>query len=169
MKLLDISTRKYPNTFTMVDDSDFEFLSQWKWFAQYPIGRKTMYAVRNTSGKGGKARKILRMHRAIMNPKDTDIIDHADRNGLNNTRGNLRVCTPNESARNRTRPQSAKGSPYRGVFLRKRWGTFQAHIGLNGWKIHLGFFKTAEAAALAYNEAAIKYHGEFASINEVTL
>ena len=31
MKKIDISTKKYPATFTLVDDEDFEWLNQWKW------------------------------------------------------------------------------------------------------------------------------------------
>lgn len=45
----------------------------------------------------------IRMHRYIMDVHDPDlIVDHKDRNRLNNTRGNLRVINYLENANNRT-------------------------------------------------------------------
>ncbi len=32
MKQIDISTKKYPETFTLVDDEDYDYLNEFKWF-----------------------------------------------------------------------------------------------------------------------------------------
>ena len=104
------------------------------------------------------------MHRDIMKtPKGLEV-DHKDYNGLNNQRFNLRNCTHRQNQINKIVISLA---PYRGVswvLKRKKW-KIKARIKVNGRNIHLGYFKTEEAAALAYNEAAIKYFGEFAVLN----
>ena len=90
-------------------------------------------------------------------------IDHRNRNGLINLKANLRLCTNAENGRNRKKNRN-NTSGYKGVFkFRDRW---LARIGVDMKSVHLGVFKDKKEAALAYNEAAIKYHGKFALINE---
>lgn len=57
-------------------------------------------------------------------------------------------------------------SGYRGVSL-KRPGRWMARIVVDQKPISLGYFKSPGDAARAYNEAAKKYHGEFAKLNEL--
>lgn len=107
-------------------------------------------------------------------------IDHKNRDKSDNTRSNLRFCTPSQNNINR----GAYGkSKYNGVFpfidTRKRLNKelekkrkmskpkFISKISVNGKKIHLGTFINEIDAAKAYNEAAKKYHGEFANLNIV--
>lgn len=136
----------------IVDDEDFEFLNQWKWFAQKD--KNTFYAVR---GFG----KRIRMHRVIMNTPNDMQVDHIDGNGLNNTRANLRNCTVAENTRNRKKP-STNTSGYMGVFpSAKKWRAEITH----GKKIHLGYFDNPVDAAHAYDQAAKEYFGEFAKTN----
>ena len=54
---------------------------------------------------------------------------------------------------------------YKGVSFNRDDGKFIAQIALNKRHISLGRFYTAEDAARAYDEAALKYHGEFAVTN----
>ena len=138
-----------------VDDEDFEWLSQWKWY--YDEG----YAVRNSSGGHGR-RSLIQMHRVICNPPDKKEVDHIDRCSINNQRSNLRVCTKTENAWN-TGSQKNNTSGYKGVCWNK--GRWQASIRVNGSRIHLGRFDDVKEAANSYDSAAIKYHGEFARIN----
>ena len=91
-------------------------------------------------------------------------MDHKDGNGLNNTRNNLRLCTVSQNQCNsRVRRTSRTG--YKGVCL--RGNKIAARIKINGESIFLGYFKTVEDAARAYNEAAIVIHGEFARLNDL--
>lgn len=58
-------------------------------------------------------------------------------------------------------------SGFKGVYLHRGKGPncWYAQIRAHGRKIHVGAFLTPEEAARAYDEAAIKYHGEFARLN----
>jgi hypothetical protein len=78
---------------------------------------------------------------------------------------NLRICTRQENNWN-TRTFKKKG--YKGVvYIKNRPACWKARITFNNKQIILGIFKDPEAAAKAYNEAAIKYFGEFACLNEI--
>jgi hypothetical protein len=90
------------------------------------------------------------------------IVDHIDRNPLNNAIANLRVCTCAENSRNTVR-KNALG--FKGV--RKSGRKFTAQITVSMQRIHLGSFDTAELAHQAYCRAADKYHGEFANYGNV--
>lgn len=107
--------------------------------------------------------KLVSLHRVIAGAAPGDIVDHIDGNPLNCRRGNLRVCSVEESARNRGRKSTSK-SPYKGVW-QKPSGRWQAIIMVDR-KFHcLGVHDTAELAAAAYDRAAIAMHGAFARTN----
>jgi len=159
MKLIPLTQGK----FAMVDDSDFEWLNQWKWYALK--SHNTWYAVRNIeTGVDGKQERLY-MHRIILsidNPKTKG--DHRDHDGLNNQRENLRLCTDAQNQANRR--SSANGtSKYLGVSWYSRDKVWKAQINKYGKTNHLGYFKNEIDAAIAYNNAAKKLHGEFANLN----
>jgi len=95
------------------------------------------------------------------------IIDHKDKNPLNNLLSNLRLCSQKENSRNSSLGKN-NTSGYRGVHWDKRIKKWIAQIGVNRTRFNLGRFKTKLEAARKYNEAAIKYHGEFACLNKIT-
>lgn len=146
---------------TIVDDDMFEYLNQWKW--HYNQG----YAVR-TIRIGINKRKAIRMHRLVLPPPDGYIVDHVNCNGIDNRRENLRVCLQSENVRNRPTNPNRKISRFKGVhYCESKSNPFMALIRINKRSVYLGAFPTPEAAALAYNEAAIKYFGEFAKLNDI--
>lgn len=104
------------------------------------------------------------LHRAVMNVDDPNVIvDHINGDGLDCRKANLRLATPTQNARNvRVRGR------YRGVSWDKCRGKWRARIQVDGKTLFLGYFDTAEEAAKAYDEAALKHHGEFASLNVLT-
>jgi hypothetical protein len=155
-----------------VDDEDFDYLNQWRW--QFVFNGYTWYAHRSeyTNGK-----KTIRMHRLIMNAPKGVFIDHIDHNGLNNQKSNLRVCTRSENSQNRLNKHRIqyKGVEYKPTSF-KRYKNGKTRISLSKKpyyssirvkmkKIYLGRFKTSAEAAIAYNNAALKYFGEFAKLN----
>ncbi len=143
------------NKVTIVDDEDFEYLSQFKW---HYMG----YAVRHSTSKFGLKRKSIFIHREVINAPDDMEVDHINGDKLDNRKTNLRICTHAENQRNRKIDKDNK-SGYRGVS--KHQNKWLVHLILNGKIVFNKTFDTPEEAALAYDEAAKKYHGRFAKLN----
>jgi hypothetical protein len=155
--------------FAIVDDEDFEIVSQFKWYAHWEKPRNIWYARRNDKADG--KRITIMMHRFILGISDRRVdADHRDLNGLNNTRGNLRIASRSQNIANiNVRKDSA--SRMKGVIIdrraqrRKSLKIYGAAIRFNGEHHWLGSFETLEEAARAYDSAAIFYFGEFARLN----
>ena len=105
----------------------------------------------------------LRLHRAVMDAKLGQDIDHIDHNGLNNTRTNLRFATPTENNANRRASVTKAG--FKGVSHNRNTGKYEGYIRIDKRKRHLGLFETAEDAARAYDTAALEAWGEYACLN----
>lgn len=88
-------------------------------------------------------------------------IDHIDMDRANNSAFNLRLASVTQNNRNR-RAQSNNTSGHKGVTFHKGTGKYHAKICANKKRISLGYFNSAEQAALAYQQAAKEHHGEFA-------
>jgi hypothetical protein len=147
---------------TWVDDEDYEELSKHKWTALWKPTCRTFYAIRAPSVNGRQ--HTVYMHRVIMRANHDQQVDHKDFDGLHNWRDNLRTCTHTQNIQHQRKRRGVK-SPYKGVHPNHCGHTFTASIGVNGENIKLGSFPTAEAAALAYDEAAQMYFGAFAVTN----
>lgn len=148
----------------LVDDEDFEILLQWKWCAQKKRLGSGFYAKRGT--KVNRKSRNLFMHRYILNLQKGQMVDHRDGNGLNNQKSNLRLCTHSQNLCNAKRHKN-NTSGFRGVSLDKRCQKWHAQINMNGVTHSLKYFSTPQEAAIAYNNAAKKYHGEFAVLNKI--
>lgn len=147
----------------LVDDADFEWLFQWTWCAN--AGGYTFYAARNQPIDGRL--KYIRMHRQILGLTDSAIhVDHKDRDGLNNQRHNLRICSRSQNTMNSI-GQRTSTSAYKGVSWHKANNKWQAQIGGEQGNIYLGYFLTEEDAARAYDAAAREMFGDFARPNFV--
>lgn len=144
----------------IVDNADFERLSQWKWHARE--APRTWYAVRSP-WKQGKGTTIY-MHRVIMNALPGQTTDHRNLDGLDNRHINLRLCTNSQNVAN-SRKRANCTSQFKGVSWHKATRKWRAQIKVNGRKKHLGGFADEHEAARVYNVAARKYFGEFARLN----
>jgi len=151
-----------------VDDCDYEYLTQWKWQFHRPGNRRTGYASRREKA-GEKCRRIY-MHCLVLARSglmvDGRHVDHVDGNGLNNCRGNLRASTTSQNHANRPGNRN-NTSGFKGVSWNRGAGKFEAHITVSRHKLHLRYFDDPRDAARAYNEAALKFYGEFACLNSV--
>jgi hypothetical protein len=142
--------------FAIVDADDYPSLSKYTWFAEGTP--KNYYAVRKHKGKS------IKMHRQITKAPDHLVVDHIDHSGLNNRKQDLRPCTFAQNCRN-LRSTAKKTSKYKGVYWYKAQKKWAAQITANKKSHHLGYFSNQTAAARAYDKAARKFHGDFASLN----
>lgn len=154
----------YRNSFSsdlyfFVSDEDYEFVSQFKWKLCRPDKSGNMYVAR--CGKQSE-----RLHRLLLDVNDPKIrVDHKNMNTLDNTRENLRLCSPSENAANKRVQKNKKSSKYKGVF--KRGKRFRVMIGFENKLIRLGTFDCEKEAAMVYNKKAKELFGEFALLNNL--
>jgi hypothetical protein len=142
----------------LVDDRDYDWLVRYKWHAVKING--SFYAATSEYMEGKTVRRY--MHRFILKTETGIEVDHIDGDALNNLRSNLRQCTHKQNLRN-TRIQDGFSSKYKGVGRKKhKW---RARIMVDGKDVFLGYFRSEEQAASAYDNAAIKHFGEFARTN----
>lgn len=132
----------------LIDIEDIPIVSNFTWFCNLGYARAALN------------RKMIHLHRLIMNPKEDEVVDHISRDPLDNRKCNLRVCKQIDNMKNRSLPKN-NSSGYQGVNYYKNYGKWRAAIGINGSKLVLGFFDNMEEAVKARKEAEIKYYEKF--------
>lgn len=157
-------TRGYVAT---IDAEDVGSVSHLRWNAQVCRRRdgsvRVVYAVSSDRNSNGK-QTTVQMHRIISGATEHTFVDHRDTDGLNNRKNNLRSATKAENNWNaRTRLDNSSG--FKGVSFDKRLGRWKAYICASTKVIYLGLHNTAEAAAAAYDRAAVEMFGGFALTN----
>ena len=105
------------------------------------------------------------MHRQILQPPGHLFVDHINHNGLDNRKTNLRLATCAQNTYNRINLRKSKSSKYKGVSWKKQKMKWVVNVRYNCRNKFIGYFKDEIQAAKAYDKAAKKYHGEFASLN----
>ena len=148
----------------IVDDDDYERLIKFKWHVLANSKRQINYAA-TAIRIDGRYRNV-RIHRMILNLSDQRaIVDHANGDGLDNRRVNLRVCSLSQNGANSTK--HCGFSKFKGVSFNKKNKKWTAMICKNREIKFLGYYSNEVDAALAYNHAALSEFGEFARINEI--
>jgi hypothetical protein len=160
MKLIPVKS-KDQILYAKVDDDDFEKLSKYKWQLH-----SDNYAIGWDKKKYGGSGKMVFMHRHIIRPSDGLQVDHVDGDKLNNCKSNLRQCTDTQNKANSVLKKN-NSTGHKGVWFDGRRKKYRAYIKKNYRTIHLGYFKTLEEAANAYDQAAIMYFGEYALTNKM--
>lgn len=141
----------------LVDDEDYELVTQYKWHAS-KRGPNLWYAAVGHPLFGGSRY----LHRFIVGAKAGQQVDHIDRNGLNCCKSNLRIVTHSQNMMNRG-PKAGSVSRYKGVCWHRHYQKWYAQISSKC----IGYYDDVHEAARAYNEAAKKLHGEFAWLNPI--
>ncbi len=153
LKIVIVSP-KYGNLNCLIDADDYEKVRGHRWQV---IKRGSIFHVQSCRDH------TVYLHREILS--GNFIVNHIDGDGLNNKKENLRPADKTTNAQNR------RITPHRklpkGVTLSKSSGKYFSRITVNTESLYLGTFKTKTEAAIAYNEAALKYFGEFARLNEI--
>lgn len=162
MKYIELTQNKK----AIVDDEDFEYLNQWKWHIKNNGRKKVYYAVRGIWDNERNNNRFVRMHREILKASKDLEIDHINGNGLDNRRCNLRICNGTQNKGN-IKMWENNTSGYKGVGYMKKLKKWRARIHFENKEFHLGLFETPQDAARAYNQAALKYFGEFALLNQI--
>ncbi len=149
IKLYD--TRNNEKAEAIIDVEDHEKCKGMKWCL-------------HNSGYAVCSKPQLFLHHYIIGRKT--IVDHISRCKLDNRKSNLRVCSAAENHKN-TKLSIKNTSGYRGVYWSKIRQKWIAEITINYKGINLGGFYTKAEAAKVRNEAALKYHKEFAILNTI--
>lgn len=143
--------------FTIVDNEDYDKLVNSNWYYSNGYAKKS---VKNEST--GKWRYIY-LHRLITDVPRKIQIDHINGNRLDNRRENLRFCTNAENGKNRKISKN-NTSKFKGVFFYKKGNSWRSMIRVDGRRIFLGDFGSAEAAYEAYCKASSEFHKNFGRI-----
>lgn len=107
------------------------------------------------------AHRLAWMYVTGKNPGEDMVIDHRDRNPMNNAFSNLRLCTQQQNTWNQSLKKQNK-TGVKGVSLLPS-GKFHARLRTGDGIKLLGNFDDLESATLAIDAARVKYHGEFAA------
>jgi hypothetical protein len=150
------------NKVALVDDENYERLIQYKWFALKT--KNNFYAVRNVVIND--VRRSQQMHREIMGYtyKDGKMVDHKNRNGLDNRKENLRPADKMLNGVN-CGMRSNNTSGYRGVYWDKWSRSWKAQIRVANVTKNCGRSLNVIEAARAYDCQAQKYWGDNAILN----
>lgn len=141
----------------LVSIEDYERVSAHKWQVRHVPG--TDYAQGSLPVVNG--RRMTLLHRFILNIEDPEmLVDHANCNGLDCRRQNLRICTRAQNLANRKRGRV-------GAYLNIQSGQWYAKICINGKQTRLGNFSTKEEARQAYARAFVQHFGEFARLDPI--
>lgn len=150
----------------LVDDADYAYLMQWKWYAWWNRCTRSFYAVRNdrTTGK----HLTVRMHRVILGLGlgDKRQGDHKNHDTLDNRKSvNLRISTPSQNCCNQGKRRT-NSSGFKGTYWHKKMQRWTASISLESGLKYLGDFDSRDLARAAYVKAANAHHGEFANVGD---
>jgi len=139
----------------LIDSEDYELISKCLWHES-----SSGYAVSSVKPR-------IWMHKLIMGHEVSFLlVDHINRNKLDNRKRNLRHCTHSQNQMNK-QVSKGKSSKYKGVCYKKDIKKWRGLIQKDRVRHLLGWFDTEEAAALAYNAKAKELYGEFAFFNVV--
>lgn len=151
----------------LVDAILYPAVIRHKWISHTTETEDVVYAAASIQSKQ------ITMHRFVFGSvHGRTVIDHIDRNGLNNCLSNLRVATVARNAANKRKQVGKYSSRFKGVHWRPdagNGGKWRAFIECDKKRETIGYFSTQEEAAIAYNARAVQLFGEFARLNELPI
>lgn len=150
--------------FVIIDDEDYEKVRHLKWYMANGYAQRSDFSRK----KSGDSRHSypLKMHRVILGLEygDKNQVDHINFDRMDNRRENITTCTASENSS--AKPGYSSWCKYKGVYRTKK-GNFKSCITVNNKTIQLGRHESELSAAIAYNNAALRYRGKFARLNKI--
>lgn len=135
----------------------------YKFFPSWDTHIKSYYVIYHMNNSKGKD-SIRSLHRLITNCPKGKVVDHWDKDTLNNLDSNLKIVTQSKNLQNRNSIYTQNTTGYKGVSYEKRTGKYVAQIKINKKYIWLGRHDTPEQAYEAYmnyrNQAEIHLNTE---------
>lgn len=145
-----------------IDEEDYTRVTSRNWYVGTDPKHTYFYTYIYVSG----IRKSIALHRFLMGCTHGDkiVIDHINRNALDNRKCNLRKCTQRDNLCN-SGIRIDNSSGYKGVSFNKKENNWNATIQYNGEIYSIGTAATAQEAAVLYDMVAIRMFGEYANPN----
>ena len=134
---------KYSHIKTEIDEEDLQLVLRYKLYGKPANGKLYVYAYKDSV--------LYYLARVLMNAPASMLVDHIDRDPLNNKKSNLRIATVLENNNNIDR--SGQG------VQKTRYGTYRVRLSCNGVRHHLGTYKTEELAKRIYDLNHKKFFG----------
>jgi HNH endonuclease/AP2 domain len=161
-------TYKSAKVGVVLDREDEAWFDRYTWTAG-DNGCGTIYVHRKTKkSEGGKSKRVY-LHRALTGAAKGEVVDHINRNPLDNRRSNLRIASSSVNNINRGKNKTWRGKPtssrYKGVSWNKKVEMWQSYICRDYKIIYLGYFTDEKDAARAYDEMAFELYGDCAYLN----
>ena len=150
-----IESKVYGVIRVKIDNDDLEKCSKLTW--HYAKNKDSKYIQTRIKGK------MIKLHRYIMNMNNSNlVVDHINRNPLDNRKSNLRICSYKENSFNKSiRVDNTSGIP--GVSFHKTNKKWRAKIKYNNLTIHLGYFEDINEALINRRVAEEILFGEYSS------
>lgn len=148
----------------IIDEIDLPVVSQYIWSLVLKGKSKNKYATASINGEATMMHQLVwggmrRTHSRLM-----AWIDHIDRNGRNNRRGNLRETTPTHNAWNRSK-HGNNTSGYTHVYFEKTRSHWKVEVMVHGQHINGGFYHDPMVAAVVSDRLVVQRRGNLAVLN----
>lgn len=145
MKLVPMVGKYGDGKSIIVDDKDYENVSKQRWYLYKCHKSKNYYLPTCVINK-----KSISIGQFLLGKKEKRVVDHIDRNTLNNVRSNLRHATYKESSKNRNEFENVKKRKPKlvrtGKGYTKNKDGWQSQANMFGVTYYLGTYKTKKEA-----------------------
>lgn len=145
----------------LVDNEDFEYLNQWKWYAHWNKDTQSYYAIRNSGTYPNRV--TIRMSRVVADTPIGLVCDHINHNTLDNQKHNLRNVTYSQNGMNR---KSQRKSKLREKNIIKLGNGYVVRVKKDGRFVFDKYFGSIEEARKARDKAVLFWHREFSYLGE---
>lgn len=160
---IKLTSKKHGELETKISKEDLELVDSmpYTWYAKYSPKVNNFYVAANVENETGK-RTNIKLHRWILQPNESLMVDHINHDTLDNSRENLRTVTNAQNQYNRKGSNKHNTTKVLGVSYRKDIGKFRARVYKDRELVYSEHFKRVEDAETAVIEVRSKIFGKYA-------